>query len=41
MNFEQFFTMGLFASLLIMILIMLNHLLFDKKEGVFKKYIKK
>ncbi|ETE93106.1 hypothetical protein ACTFRD_31550 [Bacillus cereus group sp. MYBK249-1] len=41
MNFEQFFNISLFGLLIIIILIMLNHLLFDKKEGVFKKHTKK
>ncbi|MGN4422194.1 hypothetical protein ACTFRD_31915 [Bacillus cereus group sp. MYBK249-1] len=41
MNFEQFFNISLFGLLIIVILIMLNHLLFDKKEGAFKKYTKK
>ncbi|EJP80995.1 hypothetical protein IC1_06721 [Bacillus cereus VD022] len=41
MNFEQFFTISLFGLLLTIILIMINHLLFHKKEGVFRKYTKK
>lgn len=40
MNFEQFFTISSFILLLTIILIMIDHLLFTKTEGVFKKHTK-